>query len=289
MGTGITKIENLIDPEVMADMIDGQIGKKIVVTPFAKIDTTLQGKPGDTITVPVYEYIGDAEDVAEGVEAGTTVLTASTTNAKIKKAMKAVALTDEAVLSGYGDPLGLATGQLSKSLAAKVDNDCMSALAGVKTLVYDGSSAKISYNGVVDAIDLFDEETPSPKVMFVNPKQVTTLRKDPDFIDAHKYNNNVMMTGEIGSIAGARVVTSKKVALDSTSAFYSCPIVILEQNPEDNVQNEEVPALTIYLKRNVNVEKERQSLKRTTVVSADEFYTAVVSNPSKVVLAKFKK
>ena len=240
MGKGITKIENLINPEVMADIIDGQIGKKIVVTPFAKIDTTLQGKPGDTITVPVYEYIGDAEDVAEGIEAGTTILTASTTKAKIKKAMKAVALTDEAVLSGYGDPLGQATGQLSKSVAAKIDNDCMSALAGVKTLVYDGSSNKISYNGIVDAIDLFDEETPNPKVIFVNPKQVTTLRKDPDFIDAHKYNNNVMMTGEIGSIAGARVVTSKKVTLDSTSAFYSCPIVILEQNTEDNVQNEDL-------------------------------------------------
>lgn len=289
MAAGTTKLENLIDPQVMADMIDGQIGKKIVVTPFAKIDTTLQGKPGDTITVPAYAYIGDAEDVAEGVEAGTTILTTSTTEAKVKKAMKAVALTDEALLSGYGDPLGQATGQLSKSLAAKVDNDCMSALLGVKTLTYDGSSAKIAYSGVVDAIDLFDEETQKPKVMFVNPKQVTTLRKDPDFIDANKYNNNVMMTGEIGNIAGARVVPSKKVVLDSTSAFYSCPIIILEENQEDNIQNQEVPALTIYLKRNVNVEKERQSLKRTTVVSADEFYTAVVSNPSKVVLAKFKK
>ncbi|MBY0755028.1 N4-gp56 family major capsid protein [Clostridium sardiniense] len=289
MAAGTTKLENLIDPQVMADMIDGQIGKKIVVTPFAKIDTTLQGKPGDTITVPAYAYIGDAEDVAEGVEAGTTILTTSTTEAKVKKAMKAVALTDEALLSGYGDPLGQATGQLSKSLAAKVDNDCMSALLAVKTLTYDGSSAKIAYSGVVDAIDLFDEETQKPKIMFVNPKQVTTLRKDPDFIDANKYNNNVMMTGEIGNIAGVRVVPSKKVVLDSTSAFYSCPIIILEENQEDNIQNQEVPALTIYLKRNVNVEKERQTLKRTTVVSADEFYTAVVSNPSKVVLAKFKK
>ncbi|MDQ0150572.1 N4-gp56 family major capsid protein [Eubacterium multiforme] len=289
MATGTTKLENLIDPQVMADMIDGQIGKKIVVTPFAKIDTTLQGKPGDTITVPAYAYIGDAEDVAEGVEAGTTVLTASTTKAKVKKAMKAVEITDEALLSGYGDPLGQATGQLSKSLASKVDNDCMSALLGVKTLVYDGSASKISYNGIVDAIDLFDEEVSSKKVMFVNPKQITTLRKDPDFIDVNKYGNKVMMTGEIGSIAGASVVPSKKVVLDSTSAFYSCPIVVLEENSEANIQNQEVPALTIYLKRNVNLEKERNTLGRKTILSVDEFYTAVVSNPSKVVLAKFKK
>lgn len=49
-----TKLENLINPQVMADMLTAQIPKKIKVTPFAKIDTTLQGRPGDTITVPKY-------------------------------------------------------------------------------------------------------------------------------------------------------------------------------------------------------------------------------------------
>ena len=67
--TNITMLENLIDPEVMAPMISAKIEKAIVATPFAKIDTTLAGRPGDTITVPKYIYIGDAEDLAEGVNA----------------------------------------------------------------------------------------------------------------------------------------------------------------------------------------------------------------------------
>lgn len=54
MATGMTKITNLIDPQVMADIIDGKIATKIRVTPFAKVDTSLQGIPGDTITVPTY-------------------------------------------------------------------------------------------------------------------------------------------------------------------------------------------------------------------------------------------
>lgn len=286
MATGTTKIANLINPQVMADMIDGKIAKKIVVTPFAKIDTTLQGVPGDTITVPTYAYIGDAEDVAEGVAAGTTILTATTTTVKVKKAMKAVEITDEAVLSGYGDPVGQATGQLGKSVAAKIDEDCMTALLGVTTLTYDGSAAKISYNGIVDAIDMFDEEINSEKVMFVNPKQVTDLRKDPNFISADKYDGKVIMTGEVGKICNARIVPSKKVVLDGTSAFYSCPIVKLTNDDE---VDEEPPALTIYMKRNVNLETERKTLNRTTLLSVDEFYAAAVSNASKVVLAKFKK
>ena len=64
-----TKLIDLIDPEVMADMISAKVDKKMVVTLIAKIDNTLVGTPGSTITVPSYNYIGDAEDVAEGVEA----------------------------------------------------------------------------------------------------------------------------------------------------------------------------------------------------------------------------
>ena len=82
-----TKLADLINPEVMADMISAKIPKKIVVAPFAKVDTTLVGQPGDTITVPQYAYIGDAVDVAEGVAAETVKLTASTTQVTVKKAM----------------------------------------------------------------------------------------------------------------------------------------------------------------------------------------------------------
>ena len=51
-----TKITDLIDPEVMSDMIDAKIESKITVSPFAKIDRTLVGVPGDTITVPPVSY-----------------------------------------------------------------------------------------------------------------------------------------------------------------------------------------------------------------------------------------
>lgn len=50
----LTKLEQLVDPEVMAPMISAKLKKAIKVTPFAKIDTTLQGRAGSTITVPKY-------------------------------------------------------------------------------------------------------------------------------------------------------------------------------------------------------------------------------------------
>lgn len=286
MADNTTKIADLIDPEVMADMISAKIPKKIRVAPFARVDTTLQGVPGGTITVPSYTYIGDAADVAEGAEVTVSKMDTATKQATIKKAMKAVTLTDEAVLSGYGNPVGEANNQLALAIAAKVDNDALDALM-TSTLTYDGSTAKISYNGIVDAIDLFEEEVNTEKVMFVNPKQVTDLRKDANFLSADKYvGQNVMVSGEIGKIANTRIVPSKKITLDSTSAFYTCPIVKLEQDSETE---DELPAMTIYIKRDTNVETERKTTSRTTIASADKIYTVALTNEAKVVLAKFKK
>lgn len=281
-----TKLENLIDAEVMADAISGKIASAIRVTPFAKIDNTLEAKnAGDTITVPRFSYIGDAEDIAEGVECGTVQLTADTTTATVKKAMKAVELTDEAVLSGFGDPVGEANTQLAKSIAAKVDSDAMDALQTAQ-LAHDGSAAQISYSGIVDAIDKFEEEFNSNKVIFVHPLQVSKLRKDSDFIAADKLAEQVIVTGAIGKICNCEVVVSKKVPLNEGGTAYINPIVKLN---EDGETEDDTPAITVYMKRDVNLETERFTLARKTAISVDEIYTVALSNASKVVLATFKK
>lgn len=281
----MTKVSDIIVPEVMANVISGKIEKKIAITPFAKIDDTLEGSPGNEITIPAYKYIGDAVDVAEGEAVDLSKLEATTTKATIKKAMKAVALTDEAVLSGYGNPVGEVSTQLAAAIAAKVDADGMDALLEAQ-LTHDGSASAISYEGVVDAIDVFEEELNTEKVIFVHPKQLTKLRKDPNFISADKYPGNVVMTGEVGMVANTRIVPTRRVQLDETGSYYINPIVKLEG---DEQTEDESPALTIWIKRDTNVETERNTLKRTTDISVDKLYTVSLTNAAKVVLAKFKK
>lgn len=288
MANQVTKIADLINPEVLSGMLSGKIESKIRVTPFAKVDTTLVGQPGNTITVPAYEYIGDAEDIAEGVAVESVKLQTSTKQFSIKKAMKAVDITDESILSSYGDPVGQATMQLAKSIASKIDNDAMDALLGATTQVFDGSAAKISYSGIVDAIDLFGEEVNSEKVMFINPHQLTDLRKAQDFISADKYGvgMNVMISGEVGRICNTRVVVSNKVKLDEGSAFYTCPIVKLVNDAETE---EDMPALTIYMKRSVGLETDRNVKAEINTLVANEHYGVALTNPANLVLAKFKK
>lgn len=271
--TTMTKLENIVNPEVMADMISAELPAKIKVAPLAKIDNTLVGRAGNTITVPSFGYIGEAKDVAEGVAIDLTQMSTSTKTATVKKAGKGVEISDEAVLSGYGDPVGEARRQLTLSIADKIDSDCMDELKKA-TLSHDlSATAIISYEGIVDAIDKFEEEDYEDKVIFVHPKQVTQLRKDPNFLSLDKYPVPVVMNGVIGSIAGCQVVVSKKV--DTTENMYKCPIV-------------KAGALTIYMKRAAEVEADRDILKKTTVITADEHFVAKLTDESKVVLAKFK-
>ncbi len=289
-----TKIANLVNPEVMADMISATLPKKIKFSPIAHIDTTLVGRSGDTITIPKYAYIGDAEDVAEGVQMGTTVLTASTTQATVKKAGKAVEITDESVLSGYGDPIGEATRQITMSIGAKVDTDCYDELCKA-SLTYDGSAAVIGYDGVVKANTKFEDEVDDgmEKVIFIHPLQEETLLLDDNFKSKDKYPLDVIMNGVIGKIAGCQVVKSKKVKDDGAGNWLNPIVVVAKADPNENPAADGVApedaAITIYLKRNVEVEDDRDILAKTTVISADEHYTAKLTNESKVVLAKFKK
>ena len=279
--TGTTKLENMIDPEVMAPMISAKIEKAIVATPFAKIDNTLVGNPGSTITVPKYQYIGDADDLAEGVTADKTKLTTTSAQYTIKKAVKQVELTDEAILSGYGNPVGETNNQLGLSIASKIDNDVIDELKGAQ-IVFNGVGS-ISYDNVVDAIDLFNEEENVDKVMFIHPHQVSELRKDENFISNDKYNNNVIMKGEIGMIANTRIVPSRK-AVNEEGTYYLNPIVELRGESQTG---DDTSAVTIFMKRGVNLETQRELGNYTTLIGADEHYVAALTDESKVVVAKF--
>lgn len=277
-----TMLSDLIVPQVMADMISAKLPTKLMFKPLAAIDNTLAGVPGNKITVPRYAYIGDAAEIAEGAKMGTAKLQTSTTQFTIKKIGKAVEITDEAVLSGYGNPAAEAQKQILMAIASKIDADCADALQTSK-LVYDGSAGIINYNGVVDDTDLFTEEEQSRKVLFIHSKQLTQIRKDPDFLDKNKYNMDLMMTGAIGMIAGCEVVVSNRVKL--ASGVYFNPIVKQTQTAETE---DDAPALTIYMKRSVLVESTRDALASKTTPSATEHYGVALTNESKVVIAKFK-
>lgn len=286
---GNTTLSNLINPQVMGQMINAKIEALLKITPYAKVDTTLVGVPGDTKTVPSWKYIGDAEDVAEGAEVGLTQMTASSTTFKIKKAMKAVGITEEARLSGLGNPIGQAEAQLAKSIAGKVDNDILAEALKSKNIVDLSATAQINYEGIVDAVTKFeDEEDGIEKVMFISPLQEATLLKDPMFLSADKFTNGVAVNGAIGKIAGCWIKKSNKIK--ESEGVFTNPIIKLEpDSAETEYTEDELPALTVFLKKDTQTTSEFKQRSQVTEIVSSKYYGVALTNEAKVVLAKFKK
>ncbi|MDY4081151.1 MAG: N4-gp56 family major capsid protein [Candidatus Metalachnospira sp.] len=283
----VTKLTDIINPQVMGDMINAKIEALTKLTPYAKVDTSLLGVPGDTKTIPAWNYVGDAEDIAEGAEVDLTQMSASTKTFTIKKAMKSIGLTEEAVLSGLGNPIGQAEAQLAKSIAGKVDNDILTELLK-ETQIVDESADIIKYSGIVNAVTKFeDEEDGIEKVMFINPAQEAALLKDPDFLSADKFTAGVAVNGAIGKIAGCWIKKSKKIKKNSDT--YTCPIIKMEpDSSETEYTEDELPAITIFLKKDTQVDADWKARTQTHEITAAKYYGVAVTNSAKVVLVKFK-
>lgn len=49
-----TYLSSLFNPQVVADIIDTRLTDNMVFAPLARIDYTLQGRAGNTVTMPYY-------------------------------------------------------------------------------------------------------------------------------------------------------------------------------------------------------------------------------------------
>ena len=99
-----TKLSHIINPEVLANMIEGKLVNAMKFTPLCKVDNTLVGQPGNTVTLPQFAYIGDAADINEPL---CQCRSQATTRRTIKKiGVRLVSFLTGTILSGYGDPVG---------------------------------------------------------------------------------------------------------------------------------------------------------------------------------------
>ncbi len=270
-----TKLTNLIVPEVMADMVRTELPHKIVFAPLANIDTTLEGVPGNTVTVPKWGLIGIAEDVAELGEIPYEKLTTSRTTMTIKKVGKGVKFSDEALLSGYGDPLGEGTSQLALSVARKIDADILTELKKA-TLKYNRKSEELSYEVVADALTKFGEKIDVPRVMFITPEQYAVLRKDKNFLALKDMAGKpILMSGTIGEMCGVQLVVTANPAIVETATILNLIV--------------EVGAVSVLLKRSPMIEKERDIDHKATKVNIDQHYGVYIKNDTKVMALTTKK
>lgn len=57
MALGQTRVQDLVVPEVMAQMISASLPAAIKFAPLAEVDNTLVGRPGNTVTTPKFALV----------------------------------------------------------------------------------------------------------------------------------------------------------------------------------------------------------------------------------------
>ena len=252
----MTKAVDLLNPEVMADTIGAELDKKIRFAPYARIDNTLVGRAGDTITRPKYAYVGAAEDLAEGVPMDTTKLSMTTTTVTVKEAGKAVEVTETAILTNVSGTEAEAQNQIGLAIADKLEIDYLTSMA---TTALTLAQAPTASESIIDAIALFNDEDVEDYILFINSADYTTLHK------SMIVGNTFLTMEQLAELLGLKaIVRTNRVAVGT--AF------IQKQG-----------AVEIVYKKKPEIKADDDILARTVVIAGNTFYTTNLYNEGGVV------
>ena len=244
MPTGTTKLANMINPEVMADMVSAKLPKLLKFTPLAYVETALEGQPGSVLTVPAFEYAGDATDVAEGEAIPLDQLTTKKTTMTIKKAGKGYEIVELA-----------------------------------KTATQHVAEAPTTLETIDKALQIFEDEEDVRYVAVINPKDAISLKANigKEWVKGSELGAEMVVSGTFGEAGGVQIVRSKKV---EQGKGFLVQVSAKQTDPDDEAK---YGAFVINLKRNVAIETDRDIIKKTTVITGDEHYGVYLYDQSKVV------
>ena len=243
------------------DILTTQINARSMMT----IDTSLTQDAGMTKTITTYTYNGTAEEVAAGSGNSTRgSITYVANDYTVKMVQQPFDYLDEDFMK---DPVIVDMG--IKGAMSVMANDMTSkfyaALAtknGATELVKGITFAKgkaLSYDVIVDAISELNLEDES-KIFIVIPNAwKASLRKDADYKSAQM--GEVIYNGQVGTICGIPVIATKAL----TNKAYV-------------MTNE---AVTLFLKKDVEVEQERDADKRKNSVYLRDCYVCALTDATK--------
>lgn len=204
--------------------------------------------------------IGDASDVAEGTDIPIKKLVERTKSVTISKIGLGVQLTDESILSGYGDPLDEGVRQIVTSIGSTVDKKLLAALDANTTNVYN-LTTKFTADDVPKALALFGEEIEGQKAIIVSPDAYVELLNAKSWVPASEIAANIVIRGAVGQVYGVQVIVSERVK-------------------DGNFHIVKPGALALYIKRDTLVETDRDIINQSTVVVGSKLFAPYLYRPS---------
>lgn len=258
-----TVFSNKVIEAKAKDLLTTAINARSLMT----IDNSLAGTAGMIKTINTYTYTGTAEEVAAG--AGNTTANRGSIayvgkDYTVKMVQQAFDYLDEDFMK---DNLIVDMGikGATQVMTNKMTSDFYSALAEknsgselVKGITFANGGA-LNYDVIVDAISELNLEDES-KIFIVIPNAwKADLRKDDDYKSARQ--GEVIYNGQVGAVAGIPVIATKAL----TDKAYV-------------MTNE---AVTLFIKKDVEVEQDRDVDKRKNSIYLRDCYVCALTDATK--------
>jgi HK97 family phage major capsid protein len=221
------------------------------------VDNTLAAEAGMTKTINVYTYSGEAEEL--GIGEGNSNRGSIAYEGKdytVKMVQQAFDYADEDFMKDNTIVDNMLKGA-NQVMVNKMTSDFI-AEAAKATLSQEGG---VSYDVIVDAIAKMNVEDESGIFVLVSPAGKAALRKDADYVAARM--GEVVYNGQVGTIAGIPVVVSKAI--------------------EGNGYVMHKDAIKLFMKKDVEVEQERDADTRTNSVYLRSAYICALVDATKIV------
>ena len=248
-----TVFANKIIEAKAQDLLTTAVNTRSLMT----VDTTLAAEAGMTKTINVYTYTGEAEEL--GVGEGNTnrgSIAYVGTDYTVKMIQQAFDYADEDFMKDNT----IVDSMLKGANQVMVNKMTADFIAGVKKASL-AHTAALSYDAVVDAIAKLNVEDESGLFLIVSPAGKAALRKDPDYVAARM--GEVVYNGQVGTICGIPVIVSKALG-------------------EDEAYIMSAEAVKLFMKKDVEVEQDRDADTRTNSVYLRTAYICALVDATKI-------
>ena len=253
--------ENVVyDNFVLENKFKDILETKLDAIKFMTVDTDLQGVEGMKKTINTYTYEGAVEAVEEGAT--------NTTRGKVTFVDQDYDVIVKQQVFDYTDEQAMKDRNVvevgvkgsATEMVNDLNNDFFTEIAKTSTL--HTHTGTLSYDVIVDAIEKMNIEDETGLFLLIGTDLKAQIRKDPDFKASRL--GEMLYHGQIGDICGVPVAVSKKV-------------------PANTAYLATKEAVTCFVKKQNEVEQDRQKEKRINTVITRKVALVALTDATKAV------
>ena len=248
-----TVFENKVIEAKAKDLLTTSLNTRSLMS----VDTTLTASAGMIKTINVYTYTGEAEELAAG-EANSARGSISYVGKDytVKRVQQTFDYLDDDFMKDntiVDNMLKGANQVMVNKMTADFVSECDKA-----TLSH--SAAAFGYDAIVDAISKLNFEDEGKLFVVIPNTWKADLRKDDDYKAARM--GEVIYSGQVGTICGIPVITTKAL--------------------EDKAYVMTTEAVKLFMKKDVEVEQERDIERKKNTVVLSTYYICALEDATKI-------